>query len=315
MSEERARFSRRRALVLYLLAGVGLFVAPLLVGLFGGADANLLNLVNNLLYYLPFTALPIALSLRRRPQLLEALRPNPISPRCALLLVVMALMCMMLANEITLLWCIPLQRLGLNVDAGNLSVPADMAGLMICVFYVAVLPGVFEEFLFRGAMLSAFEEWGTSRAILITSLLFMLLHGSPVGAPAQLMMGVLLAMAVVYTGSIYAGLILHTTYNAASVILQFLQDRAPAADAAPPADYLAAIGGAPGVAAILTGALLLGIALWFCLRLLRLRARLRGVELVAQRAGRLSGGEWALLIAGLAVVALLYGVNVYWMLL
>lgn len=313
------RPTRKNALLLFLLAGAGLFAATLLMmaldGALQGVDANLVNLINHLFYYLCFLALPIALSLRRRPGMLAALRPNPISPLAALAVVALALMGFLLANDITILWCIPLQKLGLNVEVAGLQVPGDTAGLMICVLYTAMLPGVCEEFLFRGAMLSAFEAEGTRRAMVATSLLFMLLHGSPAGAPSEFLVGMIIAALVIYTDSIYAGLIYHTVHNTAAVLLQFIQNRNLAEGAAAQTDYLTAIGGVPGVAALLIDILFFGSLMWMALRLLRMRALVQGLKPQPSARKRLVKGERGLLVAGIAIVALLYVANLYLMLM
>ena len=323
MSEQRSgirpeqRPTRRNALVLYLLSGVGLYAASLLLGAFSGAlqgaDANLVALAYNLFYYLCFLALPIALSVKRRPEILPALRPNPISLPSVLLIVAMALLGVFLVNDITLIWSIPFQKLGFNVNAGGVDVPMDRLGLMLSVLYMAVLPGICEEFLFRGMLLSAFEEGGTRRAMVITSLLFMLMHGSIIGAPAEFILGMLIASLVIYTDSIYAGLIYHTVHNAAAVVLQFLQQRMPAT-AELPADYLTAIGGLPGLLVLLVEIALTAAMLRLMLRIFRARAQLRGVRTVQGARLRLGRGEWALLIAGVALTALMYVTDVIQML-
>ena len=315
MSEQRGgiraeqRPTRKNALVLYLLSGIGLFAATLLLVALGGAlsnaDANLVNLGYNLFYYLCFLALPIALSVKRRPEMLNALRPNPISLPGVLLIVAMALLGVFLVNDVTVLWSIPFQKLGFNVNAGGLEVPFDRAGLMLCVIYVAVLPGVCEEFLYRGVLLSAFEEGGTRRAMVLTSLLFMLMHGSLIGAPAEFILGMIIASLVIYTDSIYAGLIYHTVHNAAMVVLQCMQQRMPST-AELPADYLTAIGGLPGLLVLLVEVALTAAMLRLMLRIFRARAQLRGVRMVQGARLRLSRGEWALLIAGVLLTALMY---------
>ena len=318
MSEQRSgirpeqRPTRANALVLYLLSGVGLYAASLLLGAFSGAlqgaDANLVALAYNLFYYLCFLALPLALSVKRRPEILPALRPNPISLPGVLLIVAMALLGVFLVNDITLIWSIPFQKLGFNVNAGGVDVPMDRLGLMLSVLYMAVLPGVCEGFLFRGMLLSAFEGEGTRRAMVLTSLLFMLMHGSIIGAPAEFILGMLIASLVIYTDSIYAGLIYHTVHNAAAVLLQFLQQRMPAA-AEIPADYLTAIGGLPGLLVLLVELALTAAMLRLMLRVFQARARLRGVRMNPRARRRLGKGEWALLIAGVLLTALMYVVD------
>ena len=311
------RPTRRNALLLYLLSGAGLYAASLLLGVFSGAlqnaDANLVNLAYNLFYYLCFLALPLALSVKRRPEILPALRPNPISRPGVLLIVAMALMGVFLVNDITVLWAIPFQKLGFNVDAAGLTLPTDRMGLMLCVFYIAVLPGICEEFLFRGMLLSAFEGEGTRRAMVISSLLFMLMHGSLIGAPAEFLLGMIIAALVIYTDSIYAGLIYHTVHNTATVLLQFMQERLPVTEEIP-ADYFTAIGGFAGLVVLLVEVLITAALIRLMLRGFRMRAALQGRGLVRGAHVRLSRGEWALLIVGVALTLILYAMDIIQML-
>ena len=311
------RPTRRNALLLYLLSGAGLYAASLLLGVFSGAlqnaDANLVNLAYNLFYYLCFLALPLALSVKRRPEILPALRPNPISLPGVLLIVAMALMGVFLVNDITVLWAIPFQKLGFNVDAAGLTLPTDRMGLMLCVFYIAVLPGICEEFLFRGMLLSAFEGEGTRRAMVLSSLLFVLLHGSLVGLPGEFILGMVIASLVIYTDSIYAGLVYHTAYNATLLLLQFMQQRTMAEEELT-VDYFTAIGGFPGVVLLGVEILATAMVLRMLLRFFRRRAQLRGVQLAQGVRSRLSRSEWALLIAGVALAALLYAMDIVYML-
>lgn len=315
MSEQRSgirleqRPTRRNALLLYLLSGVGLYASVLFAGMGWNADAETVGRVYTALYYLCFLALPIAMSVMRRREILPALRPNPIPLPSVLLIVAMALLGVFLVNDVTLIWSIPFQKLGFDVTAGGVDVPVDRMGLMLSVLYMAVLPGVCEEFLFRGMLLSAFEGEGTRRAMVLTSLLFMLMHGSLIGAPAEFILGMLIASLVIYTDSIYAGLIYHTVHNAAAVLLQFLQQRMPAVEGAA-TDYLTAIGGLPGLLVLLVELALTAAMLRLMLRVFQARAQLRGVRMNPRAQLRLSKGEWALLIAGVALTALMYVADV-----
>ena len=323
MSERRSgirpeqRPTRKNALVLYLLSGIGLIAASLLLGAIGGrlqgADAKLVNLGYNLVYYLGFLALPLVLSVKRRPEILPSLRPNPISLLSVLAIVAMVLLGVTLVKDVTLLWSIPLQRLGFDVNASSFVMPSDRSGLMLCVLYAAVLPGVCEEFLFRGMLLSAFEGEGTRRAMVLSSLLFVLLHGSLVGLPGEFILGMVIASLVIYTDSIYAGLVYHTAYNATLLLLQFVQQRTMAEEELS-VDYLTAIGGFPGVVLLGVEILATAMVLRMLLRFFRRRAQLRGVEQAQGVRSRLSRGEWALLIAGVALAALLYAMDIVYML-
>ena len=142
--------------------------------------------------------------------------------------------------------------------------------------------------------------------MVVTAVLFMLLHGSIVGMPTQFLLGLVLAALVVYCDSIYAGLIYHTVHNAAAVILQYLQQSQPAAEAAESVRYLDAIGGMQGVLMLLVEILILGAAMLFTLRMFRMRARLNGAVEQPRKKRPLKVLEWVALLIGCALAAVLY---------
>ena len=110
------RPERKHALLLVLIAVVGLLAASLLVGLILPRSASRLHqlLAMDVFYYLPFMVLPVALVMRKRGSL-GALRPNPIAPGDVFLIIPLALLGVLAVNYIITLWAIPLQKLGLDV--------------------------------------------------------------------------------------------------------------------------------------------------------------------------------------------------------
>jgi len=180
---------------------------------------------------------------------------------------------------------------------------------------VAVLPGVCEEFLFRGAILPAFEEEGTKRAMVASALLFMSVHGTIAGAPTQFILGMILAYLVVWTDSIYAGLIYHTVHNAAMILLQFAQDRAAAPEtAAQTTDLLELVGGMGGAGMLVMEVLLSGAMILFTLKMFKLRGRLTGITAETGQKKRLRAIEWLVLLAGVALCIVLYASDIVHML-
>ena len=309
-AEMGARPSRRAGLILWCIAAAGLLLSVLPTAwlLAGRAemDAQLRLLIANLAYYLPFVALPLLLYVLRRSGTGASLRPNPISLFNTIAIVALALLGVVLVNALAVLWAIPLQALGLEITGSSLPIPGDSRGLALLLFTAAVLPAVCEEFLFRGAILASLEPGGTRRAMVVTAVLFMMLHGSIVGMPTQLLLGLVLAALVVYCDSIYAGLIYHTVHNAAAVILQYLQQSQPAAEAVESVRYLDAIGGMQGVLMLLVEILILGAAMLFTLRMFRMRARLSGAVEQPREKRPLKALEWVALLIGCALATVLY---------
>lgn len=299
------RFSRQNALWLFLLSAAGLT----LVSFFGSRIATLLprqpqvrELIINLLYYLPFCALAVYVSVCKNRPAAMSLRPNPLGIGATIGLSLLAILCVYFVSDVTLIWSIPLQRMGLDVFQASLEMPSSPSALVLSVFTTAAIPAVCEELVFRGAMLSGFEGGGSRRAMYVTALLFALLHGSIVGLPGHFILGLILSQLVVYSNSIYSGMVFHTVYNATIVVTQFLQRDLPA-ELKRPADLIDYLGGFSGVALLLVEVLIMAWVLRSVLRSCFVRGTLRGVRLLPKQERRLQFGEVLLLAAGLIICA------------
>lgn len=305
------RPTRLNALVLWVLAMAGLLASALfsmpIYQATEGMNPHLQLLLANLLYYIPFIALPLLVLAKRRPGLYMAYRPNPISLFNVISIAILAMLGVYFVNGITLIWSIPLQKLGFDVFTSGLPATTSRSDLMLCVLYAAVLPGVCEEFLFRGAILPAFEEQGTRRAILVSSLMFMLVHGTVVGMPTQLLLGMLIAFLVFWTDSIYAGLVYHTVHNAFSIIISHMQGQT---DAAQTGEIIELLGGMPGLVALAIEILVTGAMMWFSLRLFRLRGRLRGITEEPRQKNPLRNWDLILVLVSVIPCALLYFLDI-----
>lgn len=311
------RPSRLSALLLWAIAAAGLILTSIVMGLLDSALAGLNTqaylLVTNAVYYLPFVVLPVFVLAKRNPGLYEAYRPNPISLFNVICTVVLAVLGVFMVNDLTVLWAIPLQKLGLDIYAGGVPVPANTQELVLAVITMAAMPAICEEFMLRGAVMPAFEKYGTKHAFIVTALLFGTLHGSIVGLPAQFILGLILCALVFWTDSVYAGLIYHTVHNASILILEYLQNQAPA-DPAESADLLTAIGGMAGVLDLALSILISGALLIFSLRMFKLRGRLEGVTIEKREKLPLKGREIIVLVIGLLMCALLYATDIFVML-
>ncbi len=215
---EKKRPSLFAASGLVLLACIGLWLSSLLeLALPPDAPALLINAA----YYLPFIALPLYLYARRHPGLSDALRLNPPPPLYLFALAALALMSVYVASALSALWGGMLDALGLH-SPGALTAPGSERALATAILSMAALPAVCEELLFRGFALSAWESRGTWFAIGVTSALFALLHGNLYGLPGYLLVGAMAGYATWALDSVYAGIVYHTVYNAACLVIAHL---------------------------------------------------------------------------------------------
>lgn len=82
------------------------------------------------------------------------------------------------------------------------------------LFLIAVQPAFFEEMLFRGAALYGYRSLGPKKALLMSALMFAMLHMNLQQALYAFLLGSIFAFMVQRTGSIFASMLPHFLINA-----------------------------------------------------------------------------------------------------
>lgn len=114
--------------------------------------------------------------------------------------------------------------------AKNSSLPIFY--LILNAFSLVVVAPIAEEFIFRGILLHRWAaKWGVSSAILVSSILFGLLHINPFGLSV---FGIVMALLYLRSRTIIVPIIAHSLNNACVVAIQFLPK-----DSSMPAAYKA----------------------------------------------------------------------------
>lgn len=105
--------------------------------------------------------------------------------------------------------------------------------LDIVLFYVSVsvLPALVEEFAFRGVVLNVLRKYSDGLAILVSAVLFGLMHGNFTQIPFALVVGLILGYVAVKTNSLIPGIIIHFLNNAISVTFTLLETNTNLSDA------------------------------------------------------------------------------------
>ncbi|HTE19404.1 MAG TPA: type II CAAX endopeptidase family protein [Armatimonadota bacterium] len=95
--------------------------------------------------------------------------------------------------------------------------------LVLLVLIVGLVGPVAEEVFFRGFAYRAFKErFGVRGGVVLSALLFALIHGNPIALVPIFVAGALLAWLYERTGSLAAPILLHCGNNLLSVLLYFL---------------------------------------------------------------------------------------------
>ena len=106
----------------------------------------------------------------------------------------------------------------------ELTTAGDISILEIALLLVstAVIPGIVEEIMFRGIILTNLSPYGKGMAIVTSALLFGLMHMNPSQFFYTTVMGLALGYIYVKTKSIWLCIIIHFTNNALGVIQQII---------------------------------------------------------------------------------------------
>lgn len=100
--------------------------------------------------------------------------------------------------------------------------PDDLRHYLTYLFVIAISAGVCEEVLFRGTVMPSLERYGALPALVFSSLLFALFHLTFLNLLSAFILGLLIGIVVIKTGSILAGIYYHFLNNAIAVTYLYL---------------------------------------------------------------------------------------------
>lgn len=247
-----------RANLWYLLAAAGLMILPLLASLIidhapFAIDREKFSSALSAVYEIGILALPILFYALRSRSERKTLRFNKPDVRLLFFAAGLAAAGVFMANYITTWWILLIEKLGGTPQASGVSIPTDGASLLVSIVLVGIVPGVCEETLFRSGLMSAWEGFGKKTALIVTSVLFALLHGTVAGLPNQIIMGAILGYIVMMSDSVYTGMVYHAVHNSLTMLLVYAANSADDVTnaAADMENINAAMGGATGYASLL----------------------------------------------------------------
>ncbi len=101
-------------------------------------------------------------------------------------------------------------------------IPETSKELWSSLFIIALSPGICEEFMFRGLILSSYERLGKRKAIIFSAILFGIFHFNIQNLVGPIFLGLIFGIMVYKTNSIYPAMIGHATNNAISMIIGYV---------------------------------------------------------------------------------------------
>jgi sodium transport system permease protein len=100
---------------------------------------------------------------------------------------------------------------------------------IVAVLFFGVVPGICEEIVFRGVVLSAMRRtFNVHVSVWLTGLLFALVHMDAAGLVPRTVLGALLGYITVYSGSLLPAMLLHAAFNGTTVGIVAFYEPTPA---------------------------------------------------------------------------------------
>lgn len=165
---------------------------------------------------LPFLCVYGLLHIRRKAPAIPLHAPAR-KGRAALLVLIGLLVCMA-GNYATNGILFLLELFHISLTAPETMLPTDVLSCVLLFIQSAVAPAVVEEFAVRGVVMQPLRKYGDWFAILMSSLVFAIMHGNLVQAPFAFIAGLGLGYAVIASGSLWVGILIHFLNNSISVV-------------------------------------------------------------------------------------------------
>ncbi|HBT50383.1 MAG TPA: CPBP family intramembrane metalloprotease domain-containing protein [Caldanaerobacter subterraneus] len=168
-----------------------------------------------------FVLIPvIAYLLIKRYDVKYVLRLNPLKSEFVLLLVLIAVASWGVSGFLAVLTNYFLSKLG-KVPVMQIPPAQDLNELIVQLIIFGLVAACCEEIFMRGLVMRSFEMRGSIKSVVITAILFAMLHLNVQNFLSILFLGTILGYVVYRTDSIFAGMIVHFTNNAISTILSY----------------------------------------------------------------------------------------------
>lgn len=119
------------------------------------------------------------------------------------------------------------KQFGINYEVDFNDDFTGIFGFLLSFIATAVIPPLIEEFAFRGVVLGVLRKYGDTFAIIVSSVVFGVMHGNFQQMPFTFLVGLVLAYITVKSGSIWIAVAVHAFNNAISVVFTALEKVIP----------------------------------------------------------------------------------------
>ena len=227
---------KRQLMLLSTIVGLGVVffivlqqTVPYIFGWLGLGDVYLSNqlaqaaietLISIFCIFIPFAITYRIISKRISPQTEILPFEKPVSPKLFGIAIAMGILALLLSNYLTGVFIFYMDNIGIKITAPETQkFSGGTATFLLYIIRGAMVPALIEEFALRGVVMQPLRKFGDKFAIVMSSLVFAVMHGNMVQAPFAFILGCAIGYFVIITGTLWTGVIIHFTNNAFSIVM------------------------------------------------------------------------------------------------
>ncbi len=212
-------------LVLILFVGVRICSSLGLFSFLGESGDIVLTVVVQIVILFLFPLFLISKLNKKSPlKTLQDFNFRKVNAKSILISIAIGVIVFFLTIVISVFFNYIIELLGYSPVRGTATKIDTWGKFAVSMLTIAVLPAFCEEFLHRGALLSAYKPLGLSKAIFYSSLLFGLLHLSVEKFFYASIIGAVLGTVTLFSRSIIPAMIIHFLNNGINVYLSFASE-------------------------------------------------------------------------------------------
>lgn len=169
------------------------------------------------------------ISLKKKKLINEVPFGKPYNKREYLLIIPIAVMICFIGNIATNIFSGMFQTFfGVEFTQAEDTVTyTNLSGIIMSFIATALLPAFLEEFAIRGVVMQSLRRYGDMFAIVMSSFVFSLMHANMIQIPFAFIAGIGIGYAVIKTGTIWTGVIIHFINNSLAVISMVAMNNLP----------------------------------------------------------------------------------------
>ena len=128
----------------------------------------------------------------------------------------------LLASNLTGYFTAFLEKIGFTLTAPDTSPPTDTFAVILYVVRLTVTAAVIEEICMRGIVMQSLRRYGDGFALIMSSVIFSLMHCNLLQIPFALIAGIVIGFSVLATGTLWTGILIHFFNNLFSAFSAFV---------------------------------------------------------------------------------------------